>query len=55
MPHDIFISYSRKNLDAVKPIKEELEALGFSSWMDSPAKALNEQAKAALARLNNQE
>ena len=34
MPHDIFISYSRKNLDAVKPIKEELEALGFPCWMD---------------------
>ena len=30
MPHDIFISYSRKNLDAVKPIKEELEAQGVS-------------------------
>ena len=34
MPHDIFISYSRKNLDAVKSIKEELEAHGFSCWMD---------------------
>ena len=30
----IFISYSRKDLDAVKPIKEELEANGFSCWMD---------------------
>ena len=30
----IFISYSRKDLDAVKPIKEELEASGFSCWMD---------------------
>ena len=30
----IFISYSRKDLDAVKPIKEELEAGGFSCWMD---------------------
>ena len=34
MAHDIFISYSRKNLDAVKGIKEELESLGFSCWMD---------------------
>ena len=34
MPHDIFISYSRKNLDAIKPIKEELESQGFSCWMD---------------------
>ena len=30
----IFISYSRKDLDAVEPIKEELEASGFSCWMD---------------------
>ena len=30
----IFISYSRKDLDKVKPIKEELEATGFSCWMD---------------------
>ncbi len=34
MPHDIFISYSRRNLAAVKTIKEELESLGFSCWMD---------------------
>ena len=30
----IFISYSRRDLDVVKPIKEELEANGFSCWMD---------------------
>jgi len=30
----IFISYSRKDLDAVKPIKEELESSGFPCWMD---------------------
>ena len=34
MPHDIFISYSRRDLAAVKPIKEELERAGFSCWMD---------------------
>ncbi len=34
MQHDIFISYSRRNLSAVKTIKEELESLGFSCWMD---------------------
>ena len=34
MAHDIFISYSRRDLAAVKPIKEELERLGFSCWMD---------------------
>ncbi len=34
MPHDIFISYSRRDLAAVKPIKEELEVQGFSCWMD---------------------
>ena len=34
MPHDIFISYSRRDLSVVKPIKEELERLGFSCWMD---------------------
>ena len=34
MSHDIFISYSRRDLAAVKPIKEELERLGFSCWMD---------------------
>ncbi len=34
MPHDIFISYSRRDLAAVKPIKEELESIGFSCWMD---------------------
>ena len=30
----IFISYSRRDLAAVKPIKDELEAQGFSCWMD---------------------
>lgn len=30
----IFISYSRRDLDVVKPIKEELEASGFSCWMN---------------------
>ena len=30
----IFISYSRRDLDAVMPIKEDLEANGFSCWMD---------------------
>ena len=34
MPHHIFISYSRRDLAAVKPIKEELENRGFSCWMD---------------------
>ena len=34
MPHDIFISYSRRDLSTVQPIKEELEAQGFSCWMD---------------------
>ena len=34
MPHDIFISYSRRDLAAVKPIKEEIANLGFSCWMD---------------------
>ena len=28
--HDIFISYSRRDLAAVKPIKEEREKVGFS-------------------------
>ena len=32
--HDIFISYSRKNLDLVKPIRDELEKHGFRCWMD---------------------
>ena len=32
--HDIFISYSRHDLKVVQPIKEELEQLGFSCWMD---------------------
>ena len=31
---DVFISYSRRDLDVVKPIKEELERNGFSCWMD---------------------
>ncbi len=30
----IFISYSPKDLDVVRPIKEELEANGFSCWME---------------------
>lgn len=30
----IFISYSRRDLDVVNPIKEELESNGFSCWMD---------------------
>ena len=34
MPHDIFISYSRRDLAVLKPIKEKLESLGFSCWMD---------------------
>ncbi|MBR6022133.1 MAG: toll/interleukin-1 receptor domain-containing protein [Kiritimatiellae bacterium] len=34
MSHDIFISYSRKDIAAVKAIKEELEKLGLSCWMD---------------------
>ena len=34
MRNNIFISYSRKDLDAVTSIKEELEANGFSCWMD---------------------
>ena len=34
MSRDIFISYSRRDLVAVKPIKEEFERLGFSCWMD---------------------
>ncbi len=32
--YDVFICYSRKDLDVVKPIKEELEANGFSCWTD---------------------
>ena len=36
MPHDIFISYSRKNKDAVLPIKGEIEkTLGLSCWIDT--------------------
>lgn len=34
MPHDIFVSYSRRNLVAVKSLKDGLERLGFSCWMD---------------------
>ena len=34
MTHDIFISYSRRNLGEVRRIKEELESAGFSCWMD---------------------
>ncbi len=34
MSHDIFISYSRHDIDAVKPIKEELEKRGFSCWVN---------------------
>ena len=34
-PHDIFISYSRKNKDVVLPIKEEIErTLGLKCWID---------------------
>ena len=33
-PHDIFISYSRKNKDAVLPIKDEIEQLGLTCWID---------------------
>ena len=34
-PHDIFISYSRKNKDLVFPIKEEIErTLGLRCWID---------------------
>ena len=34
-PHDIFISYSRKNKDLVLPIKEEIErTLGLRCWID---------------------
>ena len=31
---NVFISYSRKDLEVVKSIKEELGANGFSCWMD---------------------
>ena len=34
MQYDIFISYSRRDLVAVKPVKEELKSHGFSCWMD---------------------
>ncbi len=34
MEGQIFISYSRQDLDDVKSIKEELEGNGFSCWMD---------------------
>ena len=35
MEHDIFISYSRKNLNRVKVIKEEIEQeIGRECWMD---------------------
>lgn len=33
MQGDIFISYSRKDIDAVKPIKADLKANGFRCWM----------------------
>lgn len=33
-PHDIFISYSRKNKDIVLPIKDEIERLGLTCWID---------------------
>ena len=34
-PHDLFISYSRKNKDAVLPIKDEIErTLGLTCWVD---------------------
>ena len=33
--HDVFISYSRKNRDAVLPIKDEIErTLGLKCWID---------------------
>ncbi len=48
MPHDIFISYSRRDLAAVKPIKEELEEQGFSCWMDLGSKT--SQSEEALIR-----
>ena len=32
--HDIFISYSRRDKDAVISIRRELEKLGFRCWMD---------------------
>ena len=32
--YDVFISYSRKNKDAVSAIKGYLESQGFSCWMD---------------------
>ena len=32
--YDLFISYSRKNKDAVLPIKDELERLGLTCWID---------------------
>ncbi|MBR6021675.1 MAG: toll/interleukin-1 receptor domain-containing protein [Kiritimatiellae bacterium] len=35
MAHDFFISYSRKDREAVLPIKNELEqTLGIQCWMD---------------------
>ena len=33
-PHDIFISYSRKNKDVVLRIKDEIERLGLTCWID---------------------
>jgi len=33
-PHDIFISYSRKNKDAVLSIKDEIEQFGLTCWID---------------------
>ncbi len=32
--HDLFISYSRKNKDVVLPIKEEIERMGLTCWID---------------------
>lgn len=32
--HDIFISYSRKNRAVVLPIKDEIEQLGLTCWID---------------------
>lgn len=34
MSHDLFISYSRRNLAQVKIIRDELAKQGFSCWMD---------------------
>ena len=48
---DVFISYSRKDIEKVKRLKSEIEALGISCWMDingveSGSKYKNEIVKA---------